>query len=207
MGRRQIHPIQEFNGIRYYRKPPGYYRADKGDYMHRDVWRFHNGPIPAGYDVHHKDEDRGHNWIENLEALPGPEHASLHGKLRALADPEGARAHMAEIRPLASVWHGSAEGREWHREHGKAVAASLEVQQFTCVRCGADYQAKRGAPKRGYCSPACQSAARRASGVDDEARVCIQCGADFTVNRYEKTVTCGRSCAGALRRSHRDQGL
>ena len=47
-------------------------------YVHRLVWALTYGPIPNGYDVHHKDENRLNNAIENLEAMPAPEHHRLH---------------------------------------------------------------------------------------------------------------------------------
>ena len=47
-------------------------------YVHRLVWALTYGPIPDGYDVHHKDENRLNNAIENLEAMPAPEHHRLH---------------------------------------------------------------------------------------------------------------------------------
>lgn len=34
--------------------------------------------IPEGYDVHHKDEVKTHNWSENLELLSHGEHRSMH---------------------------------------------------------------------------------------------------------------------------------
>lgn len=207
MGRPAIHPIQEFQGVRYYRKPPGYYKADKGDYLHRDVWRAHHGPIPDGWDVHHKDENRANCEIDNLECMSNSEHASLHGRERHHRDPERGRRHMEAIRPLAAAWHGSDEGRAWHQDHARKVAAALPVEHHRCVRCDAEYEVKRGARKRGYCSAACQSAARRASGVDDEQRACAICAEPFTVNRYSGTRTCGRRCAGLLARAADGQGL
>lgn len=36
---------------------------------HRVIWVWHNGPIPEGLVVNHKDYNRGNNHIENLELL------------------------------------------------------------------------------------------------------------------------------------------
>lgn len=44
----------------------GYYRIG-GTYAHRAVWVYFNGPIPAGKELNHKDGDKGHNAIRNLE--------------------------------------------------------------------------------------------------------------------------------------------
>lgn len=45
---------------------------------HRYIWEKANGPIPDGYEVHHKDEDKTNNDISNLECIPISKHRSLH---------------------------------------------------------------------------------------------------------------------------------
>lgn len=59
----------------------GYYAETTGDreYLHREVWRVEKGPIPEGYEVHHRDEDKANNAPGNLQLLTGSEHGSLHG--------------------------------------------------------------------------------------------------------------------------------
>jgi hypothetical protein len=42
--------------------------------MHRYVWQKEKGPIPDGWDIHHINEVKGDNRIENLECLPKAEH-------------------------------------------------------------------------------------------------------------------------------------
>ena len=198
MGRPAIHRVQEFNGVRYYRRPDGYYQSDHahGDqYMHRAVWAHHHGPIPDGFEVHHDpDRDKSNNDIGNLQLMERGPHASLHGKDRAAADPAAVAVHMANIRPKASEWHRSEEGRAWHREHAVRVAEGLAVVDQNCVRCGKPYQVKVGKRKVGYCTPYCQTAARKERGDDDETRTCTVCGTDFTIDRYSRTKTCGRAC-------------
>ena len=50
---------------------------------HRIVWKRHKGPIPKGMDIHHKDEDRLNNNIDNLELLSKAEHTRMHRRARA----------------------------------------------------------------------------------------------------------------------------
>jgi|HigsolmetaAR202D_1030399.scaffolds.fasta_scaffold19645_3 Helix-turn-helix domain of resolvase./HNH endonuclease. len=73
-------PYQEFNWNKYTKGRNGYYRKTYGDrsYMHRDVWEFYNGPIPDGWDIHHKDGNKSNNDISNLECLPKSEHTRIY---------------------------------------------------------------------------------------------------------------------------------
>ena len=54
---------QYFNGLKFTRDDKtGYYlNSTIEKRMHRYVWEFYNGPIPKGYDIHHKDEDKANN--------------------------------------------------------------------------------------------------------------------------------------------------
>jgi hypothetical protein len=69
-------PYVMFNGEKYTRRSTGYFGKTTGKrtLLHRDVWEYHNGKIPDGYDIHHVDCDRENNSIDNLECLPKAEH-------------------------------------------------------------------------------------------------------------------------------------
>lgn len=73
-------PYIEFNGARYTVSKYGYYRKTDGSrsHMHRDVWEHYNGAIPDGWDVHHLNENKADNRIENLHCLPKPDHTLIH---------------------------------------------------------------------------------------------------------------------------------
>jgi hypothetical protein len=61
------------------------------EYLHRYIWRNHNGEIPEGMVVHHKDENPRNTSIENLESRPRNEHtphAHFHWKTRDWQDPD-----------------------------------------------------------------------------------------------------------------------
>ena len=47
---------------------------------HRHAWEQAHGPIPAGYVVHHRDEDRFNNDLANLELLTHQEHSAHHNQ-------------------------------------------------------------------------------------------------------------------------------
>jgi hypothetical protein len=73
-------PFVEFNGAKYTLRNTGYYGKTDGKrtLLHRDMWEFHKGPIPDGFDVHHVDENKEHNEISNFECLLKADHTRLH---------------------------------------------------------------------------------------------------------------------------------
>lgn len=70
-------PFLTFNGKKYTLRNNGYYGSTDGKrtMMHRDIWKFHNGNIPIGFDIHHKNHDKTDNSIENLELIKKDEHS------------------------------------------------------------------------------------------------------------------------------------
>jgi hypothetical protein len=52
-------------------------------YEHALVWTAAHGPIPAGYLVHHKNEDKGDNRLSNLRLKTVAEHSRLHARAAA----------------------------------------------------------------------------------------------------------------------------
>jgi hypothetical protein len=77
--KKKMLPFQTFNGIKYTLRNNGYYgRTDgKRTLMHRDVWRYYKGEIPADHVVHHINHDKTDNRIENLECYSKATHAKL----------------------------------------------------------------------------------------------------------------------------------
>ncbi len=73
-------PAVEFNSRRYTMRNMGYYGCTTGDrhLLHRAIWEFYNGPIPNGWDVHHKDGNKTNNRLDNFECLPKAEHTRLY---------------------------------------------------------------------------------------------------------------------------------
>lgn len=99
---------------RYYITPKGYrLSVEKPQtYEHRDVWEAANGPIPPDCHIHHKNENKLDNRLENLECLHISVHLSLHS------------SSESRIRLL------------------KAARDNLPVRQFVCVKCGASFETK-----------------------------------------------------------------
>jgi len=69
-------PFQEYDGKKFTLRNTGYYGLSKDErtLMHRYVWEKEKGMIPEGWDIHHLNEQKWDNRIENLECLPKSEH-------------------------------------------------------------------------------------------------------------------------------------
>lgn len=202
-----------FDGYKFRRDAKtGYYLANKPTYqgkrerLHVYVWRYFNGPVADGYHVHHKDEDKSHNDIDNLECIPEFDHLSLHGKERAEQFYDDIVRNLREKAiPKASERHKSETGRKWHMESAFPVW-KMEETEHICQFCGKKYMSREVGNNR-FCSNNCKAAARRKSGVDDETRICACCGKEFRANKYGAKRFCSDGCRIAFRRNKRNQAV
>ena len=145
-----------FNGKRYNRYPestnPAHrkYFARAKHRLHRDVWEYHNGPIPEDMHVHHIDGNTANNAIENLECITRDTHWDQHREEHSKRGrSEEQLKHLEAIRSKASEWHRSEEGRAWHREHAQNSLAktwgaprNYPSLKRNCIWCGTEMQAK-----------------------------------------------------------------
>lgn len=162
-----------FNGRKYNRYPesnnPAHrkYFARAGHRLHRDVWIFHNGPIPEGMHVHHIDGNTANNDISNLACVTRAEHWNEHrAELSERSKSPKQLEHLAKTRGSAAQWHRSAEGLEWHRQHtSRSLAKTWGVPRayvekpFQCFWCGVEGLRKLDTKR--FCSTTCQNAESR----------------------------------------------
>ena len=78
-------------------------RKSNCESLHRSIWSYYNGEIPEGYHIHHIDEDKSNNAIENLRLIEGREHLRMH-----MLTPE--RQSMSR----ESIKIASEKAKEWH---------------------------------------------------------------------------------------------
>lgn len=157
--------IQEFDGVRYYLC--GKYFQRKGKRLHIAVWVYHHGPVPVGKHVHHANNDRSNNDPGNLECLSILEH--LGGRHGEESGTRG-RKSIKRAGAAAAIWHGTAEGRQWHSEHfEKHIRPEMERRiPAVCHECGSEYLVSAAKKLQGkFCGQNCRARAlrrRRRSG-------------------------------------------
>lgn len=74
----RIHRVVTHNDVRYYKNSHGYYSSEAGKLLHRVIWEEHYGPVPEGCVIHHKDDNKTNNDIDNLELMEWGAHSRLH---------------------------------------------------------------------------------------------------------------------------------
>lgn len=80
-GRDKLGRFTKTTGSRRYKS-----KSFKGRDIQRSrlVWMEHNGPIPKGYHIHHKNGNKLDDCIDNLVCLSAAEHNRLHAKDRPI---------------------------------------------------------------------------------------------------------------------------
>ncbi len=160
--------------------------------LHRFIWIEHNGPIPEGMVIHHKDGDWQNNNIENLEMMPRGKHQSLH-----VTEKMSDQDHFKKM----YEWHRSLKGRKWFKGQGKRSWKGRKPLPVKCSICGGKY--KTFFPSRSrFCSSTCQAREYRRKCATAHGE-CASCGKGFVFNKYKAQVCCSRSCATRYRFSLR----
>lgn len=147
--------IQKFNGESYYLA--GIYFQRKGKRLHRAVWEYHNGEIPTGYHIHHKDGNKHNNNIENLEMVLAKEHNSYH-----MSQPENVNRSKEAIKiaqKAACEWHKSEKAFDFHSRLAKQNWDKRTMQTYNCSFCGKEFQTMHmyGAHQNHFCHPNCKA--------------------------------------------------
>ena len=202
-----------FNGRLYTRSENGRYyfehttknsARENARQLHRAVWEFYNGPIPEGYQIHHKDHDVDNNDISNLECVSRKEHLSHHAYLNSQNEEYVKKREetLHQNRAKAAEWHRSTDGKEWHRNHAKESIGLVKRCGKSCTFCGKEYEAL---PWQEYCCQSCaEKARRRRIGLkfDGSQRNCKFCG-EWYSPRIHNQIFCSTRCKQSFYRKQK----
>lgn len=131
---RKFLPTVTYLGDTYTPDPDGYFRKTNGDrkWLHHAVWEHHRGPIPAGHDIHHRDENKANNAPENLECLTPTDHGCIHRPF-----------HDTPEQPC--LYCGTFLTRKQRPDGTIETSAQLRKRQYCNTTCHAAH--KRGQPR------------------------------------------------------------
>lgn len=203
-----------FQGIKFVRYPDAkriahrrYYKPHGGHIgagvqaLHQEVWKAANGPIPKGFQVHHKDGNPGNNEISNLELLTSAQHHAEHRRMPTF-NLERAKRSMDWARKFAPKWHRSKGGRAWHGKHGRGSWVGRQPEAVPCSECGENMNTFFR-HKRNFCSERCTMRYHRKAGTYSATGNCAGCGKEFSYYKYLKQRYCSRSCAAKAKKPRR----
>ena len=196
---------QKFNGVTYAKNKLNRYA--KMCFVHREVWEYYHGEIPEGYDIHHIDEVKDNNNIENLQLLTRAEHSHLHMQLY--------KTKIYTCKNCGKEFESIVQG--WHLFCSKKCQKAYDYKHKTetkiCERCGKEFQCPKYKRTR-FCSSHCGGKSVAEKRYKDyvrkprweyptEKRNCIICGKEFICHTNSKAQTCSPSCSNKLRWKNR----
>lgn len=191
-----------FDGIKFTKDDKtGYYLSGrkingKRYRLHVYVWIKKNGDVPKGHSIHHIDENKENNDIENLMLISSSLHTSHHANERFKSPEykESQKKHLERIRKKASDWHKSEDGRKWHSEHYEDMKSKwYKENTYTCEHCGKDFTSK--SPRARFCCLNCGNKHRWFSDENVINKTCLKCGKTYKTNKWKPSESCSRSCA------------
>lgn len=187
---------RHYGKLFYQDKKTGYWISTKcpKKRAHVWVWEYHNGKRPKGFHIHHRDQNKSNNSIENLELLSPSEHSKIH---MTEQKKELATKTLNKIRPLTKKWHRSEEGRKWHKENGIQGWIKKKEIEIICDVCGKLCKTKTYHQR--FCSNKCKSRFRRDEKIDDIEIECVICKIIIRRNKYAKSKTCSAKCGGIFK--------
>lgn len=174
---------QCFNGVTYTKNNHGHFSTPTS--IHRVVWSYYHGKIPQGdYVIHHIDQNKGHNDIDNLQILAKSVHSIIHN---AIPRPE-------KICPVCGKKFIPQNNHQIYCS--RSCSAKCEASTTTekiCPVCGKIFIKKRN--RQIYCSTNCRILRQK----NYEQRTCVICGKGFSVSiNHPEKKTCSPHCAGQL---------
>lgn len=213
---------QRFNGLNF-GKGASTQHLTRNNFIHRVIWEYYYGKIPAGYDIHHIDHNPLNNDISNLQMLTKKEHAAIHlalkpkeyvceycGKTFIATSKIPARycsknCKAAHLRKIKGLPHYKKKclvcGKEFVTTNNRQKYCSKECSYVPLTKAPIQKICKvcgksfaTKKESRKYCSVQCSNESRKTK----KPRTCPICGKIFTY-RNNTEIYCSRSCASKAR--------
>lgn len=152
--------------------------------LHRWIYEYYVGDIPAGFVVHHLNGDVSDNRPRNLAVATNSEHMRGHKNVHA------------RLREGCAAWARSHPDlvREYAGRAGRAYWSNPRVVQLVCATCGVSFSSldvRDNRPR--YCSRRCRALASKTKRL-----LCQWCGAEFHVHSSVDAKFCCRRCAACF---------
>lgn len=125
--------------------------------LHRLLWIAAFGPIPKGFDVHHKDENKQNNSLDNFELKPRSLHRRDHMLQLLGRDPvlrQKLVKQLLNARVNCHNWLHTDLGKDWAR--GQLARTREKLRDYVCAYCGVTFTASVIARHK-FCNRACAS--------------------------------------------------
>lgn len=107
----------------------GYVMTWKG-FEHRLVWEANYGPVPDGFCIHHINEDRQDNRIENLALVDALIHRRIHGGCKLIDGEWWKPCHRCGVlKPLEAGFYKQKKGGVAPREICRTCSAELDKKR------------------------------------------------------------------------------
>ncbi|MBR0289664.1 MAG: HNH endonuclease [Selenomonadaceae bacterium] len=191
----EIH--QKFEGVIYTTRDSNHYT--KSIPLHRTVFAYYHGEIPNDCVIHHLDENKSNNAIENLKCLTRSQHQALHNN--NAPEQKFTCKYCGKIIPFnkrGKKTFCSQKCRDaWYKENAQVL------EERKCELCGKTFTAFPWQDWH-YCSKSCSAKAGwRKERKKKSQATCPVCGNSFK-KHSAKQQTCSRKCAGELRRQKKN---
>lgn len=148
-----------FNGQAYYKTPEGYWRSTdkKHSPLHVAVWEAANGPVPEGFEVHHIDENKDNNSLENLQCMTITEHRRLHAKSNRAKGVLKQQKYKCTCAECGKEFLATDKSQKFCSKtcrliYPKSKGAVVRV----CEACGKEFKTARNSKSR-HCSGKCSN--------------------------------------------------
>lgn len=213
---------QSFLGISFRKRSRGHYFNPMMS-IYRLVWIYYRGELPPHAVIHHIDENKDNNDIENLRAMEVSAHIKLHHQkdkndLNIFVCQDcgavfGSTANRALYCPMCRKEREQQRERKYERlaeETKRLNEAARRIESIaggirTCPICNRMFfnypDHRRGHADRKTCSAECEQKLREQKWIErriDRTKICEVCGKPFEWKYHSKQKTCSPECGKIL---------